>query len=192
MNKEREEEHEEQVIAQVISTTTDTLDLTVGASPTGELELCVKMAYRYYRCFTGTTADHRYCRWKFGTTGSSISRQISASKLSREKDLPVPTDVHRYYRWFTSTTGETSVLPIVQFYAQFSARSSRPVLPVGNRYYRCILVKKKLCKCPWVQCVSQAFLTDWHEHSYQHLASLVSIPLDSTAIPITQVKKKSI
>ena len=56
-----------------------------------------------------------------------------------------------------------------------------PVLPIQP---------EKLSMCSCVHGVSQAHVNTKLEHSFPHLADLFWIPLDSAAIPITQVKIK--
>jgi len=86
--------------------------------------LCEKIAYRYYRSFTGTTGSTVFLR----------------RHVLREKGLPVLPDFHRYHRSMAGTTDQPPILPLEQKLAKLRRWHRRdlclPVLPVVHQYHR--------------------------------------------------------
>jgi hypothetical protein len=133
---------------------------------------------------------HRYYRWSSVLPVVHFHANFGTEVFGRENDLPVLPAFHRYYQWPPVLLVEYRYYRQFKFLAHLDAELSQPVLPVKDRYYRCTLAEIFFLSVRECKGVSQAHYIDRHEHYSSHLASLICIPLDSAAFPLTQAKIK--
>jgi hypothetical protein len=127
--------------------------------------------HRCYRWSSVLPVKDRYYRQFISTPTSGL--KYSGVKMT-----------YRYYRCLTGTTGGIPVLPTV-LVSRPPWRWAKPTGTTGAPRQKRIFLSVRECKG-----VSQAHYIDRHEHSSSHLASLICIPLDSAAFPLTQAKIK--